>query len=163
MHYCAQGAQTIGETVVSGDAASLIVDRDGITEITYWSVDWLDNCESPKTLTVKIDRAQPHISISANPSLLWSPNGKMVPVTIAGEASDGLSDVWETEFVVTDEYGEVQPQIHAFGDVIQLEARRSGDDTDGRTYTITATTTDQAGNTATASTTVLVPHSRHGV
>ena len=159
VHYCAQGAQTIDETIVSGDTAHFSIDQEGITEISYWSVDNLDNAETAKTSIVKIDRAEPHVSISANPSVIWSPNGKMVPVTISGEASDGLSDVWETQFTVTDEYGRVQPQIHAFGDVIQLEARRYGSDNDGRTYTISVMTTDQAGNTATASTTVLVPHS----
>ena len=43
-------------------------------------------------------------------------------------------------------------------DSIVLEASRRGDDLDGRLYRITATITDMAGNTSTASADIVVAH-----
>ena len=44
------------------------------------------------------------------------------------------------------------------GGQLQLRAHREGGDHTGRTYTITCTATDSAGNTRSASTAVVVPH-----
>ena len=51
-----------------------------------------------------------------------------------------------------------EPAIRHFQSQIQLEALREGHDLDGRIYTISITATDGAGNSATAETTVTVPH-----
>jgi len=103
------------------------------------------------------DTTPPEVSISATPETLWPPNHKMRDVLIQGEATDLCSDV-TLEFTVVDEYGEVEPDISDFDEVIQLQASRLGKDKDGRTYTISVTATDGSGNRGTASTVVLVPH-----
>ena len=42
--------------------------------------------------------------------------------------------------------------------VVSLEARRNGQDKNGRLYAITVSAQDKAGNAASSVTTVLVPH-----
>ncbi|MFN2510315.1 MAG: hypothetical protein ABR568_02590 [Pyrinomonadaceae bacterium] len=69
-------------------------------------------------------------------------------------------------YVVTDEYGlplgipvrALSGNSSAWSDTLGVEARRNGNDPDGRLYVVVATITDLAGNTATASTNILVPH-----
>ena len=101
----------------------------------------------------------------ANPNtLLWSPNKLMLPVTISGTATGtGVTLTYK----VVDEYKKVQPSgtatLNADGTyafVVSLEAYRNGNDADGRLYTITVTAKDQFGRTASASTTVIVPHNQ---
>lgn len=113
-------------------------------------------------VTVNIDRTAPVVAISAEPSLLWPPNHKMVNVLISGSAEDAGSGLSSVVITVSDEYGTVQPVIAGFNTTIQLEASRKGTDKDGRRYTITAVATDKAGVQTTASTTVLVPHDMGG-
>ncbi len=62
------------------------------------------------------------------------------------------------EFQVEDEYGTIEPALSDFGETIKLEAARDGNDKDGRIYTITVIATDDAGNTNSDSTTIIVPH-----
>jgi beta propeller repeat protein len=106
------------------------------------------------------DTDPPVVSISASPSVLSPPTGLMVPVTVSGSAEDVGSGIASLVFSVVDEYGLVQPPLTAFGETIYLLADRTGEDKDGRTYTITVTATDGAGNQSVASTIVTVPHSK---
>lgn len=67
---------------------------------------------------------------------------------------------------MTDEYGTplgiptraLAGSSSEWQDSLALEARRDGQDRDGRLYRVVATVTDQAGNTATASADIIVPH-----
>ena len=68
---------------------------------------------------------------------------------------------------MTDEYGLVEPQGSfsigqdgRYSFVVELEARRRGNDRDGRRYLITVTADDNDGNVGIASTTVTVRHDR---
>lgn len=71
-------------------------------------------------------------------------------------------------YVVTDEYGlplsipvrVLSGNSSEWSDSLGVEARRDGSDRDGRLYIVVATITDVAGNTANASTNILVPHDR---
>jgi hypothetical protein len=99
----------------------------------------------------------------------WPPNGGMTPVLFSGAVTDTLSGVdrASVRFVVTDEYGIVEPRgnvtIAANGTysfVVPLEASRLGGDKDGRLYTIAVTGQDSAGNQVSRSTTVTVPHDK---
>lgn len=111
------------------------------------------------TLTLNIDKTPPSIpSLSTSPGMLWPPNHKMVDVLINGSAADYGSDIASVVISVTDEYGVYNMTGLSFGGTIQLEAWREGTDGDGRQYTIIAAVTDKAGNRATATTVVLVPH-----
>ena len=99
--------------------------------------------------------------------MLWPANGKLVPDTISGAVTDLVSgiDPGTVSFVVVDEYGQLQPAgpfaLGADGRYsfsVGLEARRLGQDSDGRHYQVIISAADKAGNQTSASTMVTVPH-----
>lgn len=105
-----------------------------------------------------VDTKPPVISIESNLNLLWPPNHKMVEVLVNGETTDDGSGLASVDITVADEYGKYNLTLPGFGASVALEAWRDGKDRDGRVYTFTAVATDNAGNTSTATTQVLVPH-----
>jgi hypothetical protein len=124
---------------------------------------------SPFALLVPFDTTPPSITVSTTPASLWPPNGKMVAVTVRGTINDADSgvDASTAHVAVTDSYGEVSPNgplsIAADGSyaiTIPLPASRTGSDLGGRTYTITVSVSDQAGNAAAMFAIVTVPHDR---
>jgi hypothetical protein len=104
-------------------------------------------------------------SVSASPNVLWPPNHKMVPVTIAVAASDACSAVTSSIVGVTSDEpvddlgdGHTSPDWIVTGPLTLLvRSERSGLG-DGRVYTVTIRAADAAGNAATGATTVTVPH-----
>lgn len=122
------------------------------------SVDNLNNTEATRSVVVKIDTIAPVVTASANPST--APKGpRPVTVTISGSVTDGLSGVSSAGFNVIDEYGATQPSgpvtVQANGSysfTLTLPATKNGSDKDGHLYTIVVTASDQAGNSASAST-----------
>jgi murein DD-endopeptidase MepM/ murein hydrolase activator NlpD/N-acetylneuraminic acid mutarotase len=115
--------------------------------------------KSETTFTgIYIDKTKPVINIHASPNTIWPPNGKMVDVKITGNSIDTSPE--KTTFQVIDEYGQIQPSLTGFNQAIKLEAKRNGNDKNGRTYAIKAYAKDKAGNTSEAETTVLVPHDK---
>jgi type 1 fimbria pilin len=111
--------------------------------------------------------APPVVTISVAPTSLWPPNGKMAPVTISGTITDTGCSVTNAAYVVTDEYGEVQPMgavtlggggVYSF--TILLQASRHGTDLYGRLYTITVSASNDPGKTGSSTATVIVPHNR---
>lgn len=114
-----------------------------------------------------LDTTPPSITLSATARLLWPPNGKMTRVTLSGTITDTGSGVntKTAAYAVTDEYGKVQPggaitldPTGSYSFAILLQASRLGTDRDGRRYTITVRASDNAGNTASNTTAVTVPH-----
>jgi uncharacterized lipoprotein YddW (UPF0748 family) len=146
--------------------SSLSIVSDGVRTIHYRSVDNAGNVEAAQSLTIRIDQTAPAISLSADPSIIWPPNGKTVSVTISGSGADAVSGLSGVSYVVTDEYGAplgVTPRSldggsSTWADQLSVEARRHGYDLDGRVYQVVATLTDVAGNTATATVIIRVPH-----
>jgi hypothetical protein len=111
----------------------------------------------------------PVITESVTPRTLWPPNGRTVDVRVSGNVSvtDSAAHVTEVRYDVQDSQGAIEPSgpvmLDANGHysfVVALEARRSGQDFNGRTYTISITSSDNLGDTNTQSTTVIVPHDR---
>jgi Dockerin type I domain len=96
---------------------------------------------------------------TATPNSLWPPNHKMTPVTINYDASDQCPIPVQCALTVTtNEPNGAQAEWQIIdGHNVLLRAERLGND-DGRTYTITATCTDPAGNASKQSVTVNVPH-----
>jgi len=145
---------------------ALTLASDGVKTIHYRSVDNAGNVEAAQSLTVKIDQTAPTVSLSADPSVVWPPNGKTVTVAINGAGADAVSGLAEVSYVVTDEYGSplsipsrsLKGASAAWADQLAVEARRRGYDLDGRVYQVVATLVDMAGNTATATATITVPH-----
>jgi hypothetical protein len=115
-----------------------------------------------------LESIPPTIMVATTPSKLWPPNKLMVPVTVSGTINDaggaGLN-LSTAAYVVTDDYGLVQPKgavtldsNGSYSFTIQLQASRKGDDKDGRQYHITVSVEDNAGNKGSSSTQVIVPH-----
>lgn len=109
----------------------------------------------------------PTITFSAGPTLLWPPNGEMIPVKVSGKIADAgaACSVKFAAYRVTDEYGKVQPggpvtlgPGGAFSFTVPLQASRFGNDIDGRLYTVTVTAATNSNKTSSKSGTVVVPH-----
>ena len=157
----------IATNTVAGQTLSAEGAGQSVTN-TGSCLDKAGNAADPVTVSgINIDKAPPSITVSANPTTLWPPNGKMVPVTIAGTITDAASGVNASTatYAVTDEYGSVQPSGKvtpgsngSYSFTIQLQASRNGNDKDGRQYIITVSVQDNAGNKGSAATGVTVPH-----
>jgi len=156
------GAQT-GGGAVPGASVSVRIVSEGITTITYFAKDNLGNQESPKTVTVRVDKTPPAVACSVSPSTLWPPNHKLVPVTATVTVTDTLSgpDGFILQSLTTNE-GSIAEESQGW--VVgspstsgALRAERDGRGT-GREYALTWLARDLAGNTATCQATVSVPH-----
>jgi probable HAF family extracellular repeat protein len=149
---CAQGeALGISDRYVVGYSYN----ADGEQRATLWLIDE----DEPS------DEDPPSVTVSTATGQIWPPNGRMVAVAFTGTIGDAGSGVARATFSVADEYGQVQPSglvtINPDGSfivIVSLEARRRGNDRDGRTYTLTVTATDNAGNSASASASTGVLH-----
>jgi uncharacterized lipoprotein YddW (UPF0748 family) len=147
---------------------TITITSEGTTVITYRSTDNAGNVEPTKTLNVQIDKTAPSASISADPSRISPPNGKFVPVTLSLNAADATSGLASVSYIVNDEYGAsvaiptrtLSGNSMSWSEVLHIEARRDGDDRNGRLYTVTATITDVAGHTSTVTTEITVVHDR---
>lgn len=118
------------------------------------------------------DTAPPVLQLTADPSQLWPPNHRMVPVRVkvdvqddqdpqpvvtllaveSNEADNGLGDGDTANDIQGAEIGTDDREV-------ALRAERSGKGS-GRVYRLTYQARDAAGNVSTASVTVTVPHSR---
>ena len=118
------------------------------------------------------DNTPPVLQLSADPSLLWPPNHRMVPVKVKIDVQDDQ----DSQPVVTlvsvksnetdnglgdgDSSGDIQDASIGTDDrELALRAERGGNGT-GRVYTLTYQARDAAGNIATAKVTVGVPLAR---
>lgn len=156
------GAQT-GSGSVPGSTATVTISAEGTTTLTFFAIDNAGNQESPKTLTVKIDKTPPVISgLPGAGCSLFPPNDKLVDVGTVS-AADALSGVASIAVTGTsNEPPDAEPDIVISGSNlgpfdVQLRAKRLGSG-NGRVYTITAIATDIAGNTTTSAATCVVPH-----
>jgi murein DD-endopeptidase MepM/ murein hydrolase activator NlpD len=134
----------------------VILSEEKKHRVHYYSVDNAGNKEDEEVLEVNIDKTPPSVAVDAMPNSLWPANGKLVNIRVNGKSTD--ENIYKTEFGVEDEYGLVEPRLIAFGQDIRLEAKRKGDDLDGRLYTIQALAEDLSGNRSAATANVVVPH-----
>ncbi|MDQ3800826.1 MAG: hypothetical protein M3384_15365, partial [Acidobacteriota bacterium] len=149
-------------------AGDITVNQEGATTILYRSVDRAGNVENTGSTTINIDKTAPQLQLEASPTRIFPPNGKPVNVKLTGSGSDATSGLAQVSYVVTDEYGTplsvptraLNGNSANWMDNLIVEARRNGDDSDGRLYTVTATVTDAAGNTATDTVEIIVQHDR---
>jgi hypothetical protein len=117
------------------------------------------------SVTIKIDKTPPLIKTFLTPTMLPE-TGSMMNVYVGGGIADSLSGVNANSvgYSVVDEYGSVQPSGSvalrpngSFSFPVLLQASRLATDSDGRTYTITVTGQDNAGNQSSTSMIVVVP------
>jgi probable HAF family extracellular repeat protein len=162
--YSTTGAQTITSTTVQGSTVTIPISAEGVTTLSYFATDQAGNQEQPKFLTVRIDKTPPTVICQASPSTLWPPNGKLVPVQVNVSVTDpnGSGPNGYTLVSITSNEGDIatQQQGLVVGTASTsgfLQAARAGNVTN-RLYTLTYQASDVAGNTATCTTTVTVPH-----
>jgi hypothetical protein len=115
----------------------------------------------------KLDREPPTLEASAQPSELWPPNRKLVPVTVNVSVSDNIDRgprVQLQEITCADEPGGpcssddiAGAQVGTDDRAFQLRAIRGGGSI-RRTYRATYAAFDQAGNRTTKQVTIVVPH-----
>ena len=147
-------------------SGSFTIENEGVITLHYRSTDRAGHVESPKSITFMVDTTAPELTLTATPSVIWPPNGQMVNVSINGSGTDSSSGLGSVSYVVTDEYGTplniptrtLTGSSTSWAEALAVEARREGSDKNGRTYVVVATLTDVAGNSVTATTTILVPH-----
>jgi uncharacterized lipoprotein YddW (UPF0748 family) len=147
-------------------SGSFVVQNEGTTTILYRSTDLASNAETAKSITLNVDTVAPVITLAVTPSEVWPPDGRTVNVAITGTGTDSVSGLASVSYVVTDEYGlplsipvrTLSGNSSAWSESLGVEARREGTDIDGRLYVVVATITDLAGNSASVSTNILVPH-----
>jgi hypothetical protein len=81
-----------GSMVAPGGTASVAITAEGVTTVTYFGTDNAGNQETPKTLTVRIDKMPPTAIAIASPS----PNGNgwnHSSVTVSFSGTDVLSGI----------------------------------------------------------------------
>jgi len=131
----------------------------GTYTVTYKVTDTAGNAATEITRTVHVvDTIPPTTSIFTDRDVLWPPNHKMVNVLVDGGATDSGSGIESVVVSVLDEYGQFNLTGYSLGQRIPLKAWRKGKDKNGRIYTVIITATDKAGNVATATKEILVPH-----
>ena len=116
---------------------------------------------------VVIDTTPPSIkSLSATPSVLWSPNKSMRQVSVTVDVSDVVDDSPNCELVdiqvnqsTPSGRRRESPYEITGPDSALLLADRDGSEGDRR-YTLRVNCTDFTGNTSSATTDVIVPHDR---
>ncbi|WJH36021.1 hypothetical protein N6H14_09100 [Paenibacillus sp. CC-CFT747] len=142
------------------------VTTEGVNGLDYRSMDRAGQLEETRSLTLRIDKTAPSLTIEPDPAGLWPPNGKWVPVRAAVDAADGVSGVASVTLVsITSseaEGGIPEEDIREadFGTddrEFLLRAVRNGEGT-GRVYTIEYKAADLAGNTASGTAAVTVRH-----
>jgi hypothetical protein len=106
------------------------------------------------------------IKVHAVPWTLWPPHGKIVNVTVFGTIAGAASGVKENsaQFALVDPQGGVQTRgavtLDRFGGYFfttELQASDLGSERDSRTFMITVSALDNAGNQSFSSTAVVVP------
>jgi hypothetical protein len=166
MQYSLSGAETRGPYIVGSNAMTLLT-TEGVTTVSYFATDYSGNQEASKSFSVRIDKTAPVISgTPATGCSFWPPNKNVVTVATVN-ATDALSGVAPGSFTVTGTSSEPasdpnSPDIIVTpngigGYVVQLRADRLGNG-NGRIYTLNATASDLAGNTATVTARCTVPH-----
>src|SRR5262249_30537029 len=119
---------------------------------------------SSRSVTVRIDRTPPVLTCAATPSLVWPPNGQMVPVSISVDVADALSGAAGfslLSYTVNDP--DAGPNaatgfsVGAASSSGLVEALRRGNG-DARVYTFTYRGLDVAGVAGSCTATVVVPH-----
>jgi hypothetical protein len=139
----------------------------GTTPVTLIVADNKGASNSCTATVTVVDQQPPTISsVTANPSTLWPPNHKMIPVTVAASASDNcgaalvckITAVSSNEPVSGTGDGDTAPDWQITGNLTaNLRAERAGTG-NGRVYTVTVGCTDASGNSSAKTTAVTVPH-----
>jgi hypothetical protein len=156
-----EGPPGTGWQTATGSEAVVSLSSEGVHVLRYQAIDHAGNEEAPKTLVVRMDKTAPGFACPADPSTLWPPNGKMIPVRVDARLTDALSGpggfVLLSATSSQPDPGAIEGFLPGSASVSgALRAARTG--AGAREYRLTYRGSDQAGNTATCTATVIVPH-----
>ncbi|GAB6987671.1 hypothetical protein JCM10369A_41970 [Nocardioides pyridinolyticus] len=132
-----------------GDHASTTLTEEGRYVITYAARDLLGNAEEEHTVKVRIDRTGPVLAGLPEPGCrIWPPNHRFVAIAnvTASDARSGLADL--DVAVSSTSGGPSDVRVHGGRVWVRAELGKRGHE---RTYTVTATAVDRAGNMTAAS------------
>lgn len=156
----------LSQSPVSGTAVGL-----GTHPITLRVTDEAGNRATAATSLTVIDTTPPVISgAAADPSVLWPPNHKLVPVSVSTQVADNcdaavqcrIDGVTSNEPINGPGDGNTAPDWELSGPLaVSLRAERAGP-LSGRVYTLGLVCTDAAGLEDTTSVDVTVPHDQRG-
>lgn len=148
-------------------AEDVLIQEDGEHVVEYRSVGPSGQEGEIKSMTVKIDQTPPVLILNPNPSVIFPPNQKLMPVHINADYGDersGVASVVLTSVSSNEadrDANDIQAaELGSFDQDMSLRAFRSDWNHEGRVYTLTYTAADHAGNTATVECRVAVPHDR---
>jgi N-acetylneuraminic acid mutarotase len=154
------------QRLVSEDPQATLALTVGIHRLTLQVTDYLGARATDDRVVVIRDTSPPTLSVEAESTILWPPNHDLVPIQVAVTVHDicdpmpavrlGSAVSSEPDDAPSPTDGQTTGDI-ILGDPVYLRAERDGRG-DGRTYTLRYLATDSEGNTATAATTVTVPH-----
>lgn len=137
---------------------------DGPHTLRALARDAAGNVGRAAPVKVTVDNTPPTLTLAATPAVLWPPNNKLVTITMAVSAKDNITANPKVQLVSISCDDGCNPASDIVGavygaDVRQfaLRATRLGSGS-GRTYKITYSAADQAGNVTTAMSIVYVPH-----
>ncbi|MGE0455391.1 MAG: hypothetical protein AB7O37_15195 [Vicinamibacteria bacterium] len=142
-------------------------DREGAFEVYRQLIERYPDAplaQAGRRLIGADDETPPELAVSPNTAVLWPPNRAMIPINVSVSAADNSGEVNVTLVSITcndacDPALDVSGAEYGTDDrSFVLRAERGGTSKEGRTYTITYTAEDAAGNKTSASTTVTAPH-----
>jgi hypothetical protein len=115
---------------------------------------------STATVPFQVVAAPPVIqSVTATPSTLNPPNGKLVPVTVSVDASDNCDPAPVSKIIsITSNYPTSPGAMQITGPLTALLAANKGPSGNALVYTLTVQCTDASGNSSTATVNVTVSH-----
>jgi len=152
------------QVVIGGDTVDTLT--CGTYTVTYTAADPSGNSAQVTRTVIVQDTTPPQFTLSVTPTVLWSPDHKMVRITPSWVVTDNCAQSPQVTLVgiTSSEEDDGLGDGDTSGDIevrddgsIYLRAERSGTGT-GRVYTITYQAVDNSGNTAISSATVTVPH-----
>ena len=148
------GAAGADFEVTSANTASVLAIGGRTYSMNVTCVDASNNAASASVdVTVPPDTTAPvFASVSANPSRVWPPNGELVPVRVSVVASDNVDDQPLCYLSGITGTGAAADDFTILG-TFAAQVRAVG----GRTYALTVTCADRAGNSSAASVKVVVP------
>ena len=159
----AVGVTSLNHSQASGSTFAL-----GTTTVNVNASDAAGNTSTGSFSVTVVDTTAPVISsLTPSSATLWSPNHKMVPITLSASTADAVGVTSLKIVSVTSNEpdnglgdGDTAGDTQITGDLtVNLRAERGGKG-NGRIYTITVEAADAAGNTSTLTCTVSVPKSQ---
>lgn len=142
---------------------------DGSHALMALARDAAGNVGRSAPVTITVDNTPPTLTIGAMPTILWPPNHTLVTITMAVTARDNITANPVVRLVAITCDDACNPASDVMGAAYSTDDRqfallatRLGTGS-GRTYKITYSATDQAGNATVATTMVVVPHDQRPV